>query len=88
MNNQNKQALIERVEAALETIRPHLIVDGGNVELVEITDDMRVLIRWIGMCETCSMSEMTLKAGINEAIKSKVPEITGVEATNGIVFTR
>jgi len=88
MDNQNKQALIERVEAALETIRPHLIVDGGNVELVEITDDLRVLIRWIGMCETCSMSEMTLKAGINEAIKSKVPEITGVEATNGVVFAR
>jgi Fe-S cluster biogenesis protein NfuA len=88
MDNQNKQALIERVEAALETIRPHLIVDGGNVELVEITDDLRVLIRWVGMCETCSMSEMTLKAGINEAIKSKVPEITGVEATNGVVFAR
>jgi Fe-S cluster biogenesis protein NfuA len=88
MDHQIKQDLTERVEAALQTIRPHLIVDGGNVELVEITEDKRVLIRWIGMCETCSMSEMTLKAGINEAIKSKVPEIIGVEATNGIAFAR
>jgi Fe-S cluster biogenesis protein NfuA len=87
MNEQNKQALIERVEEALQTVRPHLIVDGGNVELVEITDDMRVLIRWVGMCESCSMSAMTLKAGINEAIRSKVPEIVSVEATNGVVFS-
>lgn len=74
--------LNERVEAALETIRPHLRVDGGDVELVEVTDDMRVLIRWMGMCQSCSMSEMTLRAGIQETIRNKVPEIVGVEAVN------
>ncbi len=76
-----------RVESALESIRPHLLVDGGNVELVEVTDDMRVLIRWVGMCESCSMSAMTLKAGISEAVRSKIPEIISVEAVNGVVFS-
>jgi Fe-S cluster biogenesis protein NfuA len=79
-----KEQLIARVEDALSTIRPHLLVDGGNVEVVDITDDMRVKIRWMGMCETCSMSGMTLKAGITEAIRGKIPEITGVDPVNGI----
>jgi Fe-S cluster biogenesis protein NfuA len=77
-----QQNLSDRVEAALETIRPHLRVDGGDVELVEVTGDMHVKVRWMGMCESCSMSEMTLRAGIQEAIRSKVPEIVGVEAIN------
>ncbi len=86
MNDQEKKDLALRVEQALETVRPHLQVDGGNVEVVEITEDMRVLIRWTGMCESCSMSAMTLRAGITEAIKGKIPEIMGVEAVNGVVF--
>ena len=79
-----KQHLIDRVEEALQTVRPHLDVDGGGVELVEITDDMQVRIRWTGMCESCAMSTMTLRAGIYEAIRGKIPEIVGVEAVNGI----
>lgn len=86
MNDSEKKALIERAVIALETVRPHLKVDGGDVEIVDITDDLCVQIRWIGMCESCSMSAMTLRAGITEAIKSKIPEITGVEAINGVVF--
>lgn len=78
----DKSILNERVEAALETIRPHLRIDGGDVELVEVTDDMHVKIRWMGMCQSCSMSGMTLRAGIQEAIQSKIPEIVGVEAVN------
>jgi Fe-S cluster biogenesis protein NfuA len=78
----DKKHLNERVEAALETIRPHLRVDGGDVELVEVTDDMHVKIRWMGMCQSCSMSDMTLRAGIQEAIRSKIPEILGVEAVS------
>jgi len=78
----DKKNLNERVEAALETIRPHLRVDGGDVELVEVTDDMHVKIRWMGMCESCAMSAMTLRAGIQEAVQSKIPEILGVEAVN------
>ncbi|HNE28630.1 MAG TPA: NifU family protein [Saprospiraceae bacterium] len=78
-----KEQLFLRVEDALRTIRPHLNVDGGDVELVDITDDLHVKIRWIGMCETCHMSDMTLRAGIAEAIRIKIPEIAGVEAING-----
>lgn len=78
----DKQQLLERIEEALSTVRPHLVTDGGDVELVELTDDMHVKIRWKGMCESCSMSGMTLRAGIQEAIKGKIPEIVGVEAIN------
>jgi Fe-S cluster biogenesis protein NfuA len=79
-----KETLLQRVEDALSTVRPHLRVDGGDVEVVEVTDDMHVKIRWTGMCESCSMSAMTLRAGIAEAIKGKIPEIMGVEAVNGL----
>lgn len=78
----DKQELLERIEDALSTVRPHLHVDGGDVELVDVTDDMHVKIRWKGMCESCSMSGMTLRAGIQEAIRGKIPEIAGVEAVN------
>lgn len=74
---------MEKIEAALDTVRPHLKVDGGDVELVELTDDLQVKIRWMGMCESCSMSGMTLRAGIQEAIKGKIPEITDVVPING-----
>jgi Fe-S cluster biogenesis protein NfuA len=80
----DRQQMLERIEDALESIRPHLRVDGGDVELVELTDDMHVKIRWMGMCESCSMSAMTLRAGIQEAIRGKIPEVVGVEAINGV----
>ena len=76
--------LIEKIEDALQSVRPHLEADGGDVEVVEVTDDMIVKVKWIGNCENCFMSIMTMKAGIEEAIKAKVPEIKGVEAINGI----
>jgi Fe-S cluster biogenesis protein NfuA len=78
----DKQQMLDRIEDALSTVRPHLRVDGGDVEVVELTDDMHVKIRWVGMCESCSMSGMTLRAGIQEAIRGKIPEIVGVEAVN------
>ena len=77
--------LLERVDAALESVRPHLKVDGGNVEVVGVTEDMHVQIKWMGNCESCNMSAMTLRAGIDEAIRSKIPEIKGVVAINGVV---
>ena len=84
MSGAEHQALVEKVDAALEEIRPHLKVDGGNIEVVEITDDMRVKIKWLGNCEFCSMSAMTMKAGVEQTLKSKVPEIQSIEAINGI----
>ncbi len=75
-------SLLERVEAALNTIRPYLETDGGNVSIEEITPDNVVKLKLLGACGSCPMSIMTLKAGIEEAIKKAVPEITGVEALN------
>ena len=79
-----KEHLLERVNQALDSVRPHLKVDGGDVEVVDVTDDMHVQIKWMGNCESCSMSTMTLRAGIEQAIKSKIPEIKGVVALNGV----
>jgi Fe-S cluster biogenesis protein NfuA len=80
-----KQDLFDRVDSALDDIRPHLAVDGGNIEIVEITENSEVVIRWLGNCEFCSMSAMTMKAGVEQAIKSKVPQIKGIKAENGVV---
>lgn len=74
--------MIERVEAALEKIRPFLVADGGDVKVLEITDDLVVRLELLGACGTCPMSPMTMKAGVEEAIKKEIPEITGVEAVN------
>ncbi|MGB0918812.1 MAG: NifU family protein [Flavobacteriales bacterium] len=71
-----------KVEDALQTMRPFLEADGGDMELVDITDEMVVQVRLLGSCKTCGMSEMTLKAGIEEAVKRSVPEIVAVEAVN------
>ncbi|MFT6335612.1 MAG: Fe-S cluster biogenesis protein NfuA [Saprospiraceae bacterium] len=84
MSSTEQQALIDRVDAALESIRPHLMVDGGNIEVVEITDDMTVKVKWLGNCEFCSMSAMTMKAGVEQTLKSKIPEIKSIEAINGL----
>ncbi|HZX59077.1 MAG TPA: NifU family protein [Mucilaginibacter sp.] len=75
-------SLLEQVEAALNTIRPYLETDGGNVSVEEITPEKVVKLKLLGSCGSCPMSIMTLKAGIEEAIKKAVPEITGVEALN------
>ena len=72
--------LRDRVEEALETMRPFLAADGGDMELVNITDDMVVQLRLLGSCKDCNMSEMTLKAGVEEAVKRSVPQIKSVEA--------
>jgi Fe-S cluster biogenesis protein NfuA len=74
--------LQQKVEDALNTIRPYLEADGGNVEIVEITADNIVKLQLQGACKTCNMSHMTMRSGIEETIKKSVPEIRGVEAVN------
>lgn len=74
--------ILQRVEEALESIRPYLITDGGNVRIVDITEDMIVNLELLGACGTCPMSAMTLKAGVEESIRKAVPEIRGVYAIN------
>lgn len=75
-------SLLDQVEAALDTIRPYLETDGGNVSVEEITPEKVVKLKLLGSCGSCPMSIMTLKAGIEQAIQKAVPEITGVEAIN------
>lgn len=70
----------EEVEAALEKIRPALQADGGDVELVDVTDDGVVRVRLIGVCSSCPMAMMTLKNGIERVLKEEIPEIRAVEA--------
>jgi Fe-S cluster biogenesis protein NfuA len=85
MTNKGKfqlEELTEKVEIALNAIRPYLEQDGGNVRILEITGDKRVILELLGACGSCPMSTMTLKAGVEESIKRAVPEITGVEAVN------
>jgi Fe-S cluster biogenesis protein NfuA len=68
----------EEVEKVLEMVRPGLQADGGNVELVEVTADGIVKVRLTGACGSCPMSTMTLKMGIERAVKEKVPGIVEV----------
>ncbi|MBK7668557.1 MAG: NifU family protein [Sphingobacteriaceae bacterium] len=72
--------LHQRVEDALQTIRPYLEADGGDVEIIEITSDNIVKLELKGACKTCNMSHMTMRAGIEETIKKSVPEIRGIES--------
>lgn len=78
----NKEELTIKINIAIDQLRPFLNADGGDMELVEITDDAVVKVRLLGACSDCSMSLMTLKAGIEEAVKRAAPEIKSVEAVN------
>jgi Fe-S cluster biogenesis protein NfuA len=78
----NKEELTVKINISLEELRPFLVADGGDMELVEITDDGIVRVRLLGACSDCSMSLMTLKAGLEESIKKIAPEIKSVEAIN------
>jgi Fe-S cluster biogenesis protein NfuA len=73
----------EKIEEALSSVRPFLMMDGGNVELVKIDEEGVVTIKLLGACSGCSMSHMTMKAGIEEAIKKVLPEVRSVVAING-----
>jgi Fe-S cluster biogenesis protein NfuA len=72
--------LEQKIEIALNSMRPFLQADGGDVELVDITDEMEVQLRLLGNCSSCSMSSMTMKAGIENGLKSAIPQITKVTA--------
>ena len=69
----------DRVEKVINRIRPAVHMDGGDIQLVDVVDGV-VKLRLVGSCSGCPSSTMTLKAGIERAIRAEVPEITGVEA--------
>jgi Fe-S cluster biogenesis protein NfuA len=72
--------IFKKVNDSLNTIRPYLEADGGGITLVEVTDDLTAKVELHGACTTCSMSNMTMKAGVEGAIRAAVPEIKAVEA--------
>lgn len=84
MSDTDKIALLKEIDAAVESVRPHLAVDGGNIEIVDVTEDLIVKVKWLGNCEMCNMSAMTMKAGVEQVIKDKLPQIKAVEAINGV----
>lgn len=82
MTKAKNQDLIARVEKVIDQIRPYLQADGGNIKFVKISDDNVVYVELQGACKGCPMSMMTLKSGVEEAMKKAIPEIKSVEAVN------
>ena len=80
--NASNQELADKVDQALNEVRPYLETDGGNVRVLEVSDDHVVTLELLGACGSCPMSVMTMKAGIEETIKRQVPEIQDVRAVN------
>ncbi|NIJ51897.1 NifU family protein [Dyadobacter arcticus] len=78
----SKERTIELIEQALETVRPYLHADGGDVKLIEVTDDLIVKLELQGSCQSCPMSAMTFRAGLEESIRKAVPYVTKVVSIN------
>jgi Fe-S cluster biogenesis protein NfuA len=78
----SKEELTLKIETSLDSIRPYLKTDGGDVKVKDITDDQVVQLEFMGACGNCSMSSMTFKAGVEAAIRRDVPEIKAVEVIN------
>ncbi|PKO97834.1 MAG: hypothetical protein CVU14_09240 [Bacteroidetes bacterium HGW-Bacteroidetes-9] len=77
-----KEELTVKVKNIIEQIRPYLQADGGDISFVELTDDNVVNVELQGSCGSCPFSRMTLKNGVEEAVKKALPEIKSVEALN------
>jgi len=76
------EELTQKIETSLDSIRPYLRADGGDVKVKDITPENIVRLEFVGACGHCSMSSMTFKAGVEAAIKRDVPQIKGVEVIN------
>ena len=77
--NMDKESILRKVKNVLEQVRPYLQQDGGDVNFVELTDDMVVVVELTGACGSCPYSTMTLKNGIETVMKKAIPEIAAVE---------
>jgi len=75
MSEKDRKKILERINSALNKIRPYLEADGGDITLEEITDEMIVKVRLHGACQGCPFSYQTLKAGVEQALRKEVPEI-------------
>lgn len=76
----NKEATILKINQAIDQLRPFLHADGGDMEFVELTEDAIVKVKLLGACSDCSMSHMTMRAGLEEALKIVAPEVSSVVA--------
>lgn len=74
-----EEEIIRKIEEAIKQLRPFLEADGGDIQLIRVKDNI-AQVKLLGACKGCSMSAMTLKAGVEESVKKAVPEITAVEA--------
>jgi Fe-S cluster biogenesis protein NfuA len=82
MNNNLREEIIQKIDSAISEVRPYLNADGGDVELVDLTEDNTVKVRLTGACDGCPFSMMTLKAGIEQAIRKKFPEMKELVAVD------
>ena len=82
----NDENIINKIEEALTQVRPYLESDGGDIRLVEVTDDYVVKVKLLGACSDCQVSIMTLKAGVEQAIKKVLPEVKEVVDVDKIEF--
>ena len=80
--DQNKEEIIKKVHNVIEQIKPYLQQDGGDIEFVEYTDENIVNVKLLGACGSCPYSTMTLKNGVESAMKKAIPEVKSVEAIN------
>jgi len=78
----NSEKIKQKIIAELENVRPFLQNDGGDIELVEITDDYTVIVKLLGACGTCPTSVITLKIGVENYLKQKIPEVKEVVNAN------
>lgn len=79
---QNREEITKKVQNVIEQIRPYLQQDGGDIEFVELTNSNIVNVKLLGACGSCPYSTMTLKNGVESAMKKAIPEIVSVEAIN------
>lgn len=77
-----KAELLKRVNQTLDMVRPYLQADGGDISVVELTDDLVLKVKLLGACGSCPFSVQTLKVGVEQAIKRDIPEITEVVAVD------
>jgi Fe-S cluster biogenesis protein NfuA len=80
--HQNQEALRERIDRALEELRPFLRSDGGDITVMAVKEDLTVEVELQGACAHCAQAAMTMKAGVEEAVRRAVPEVTRVVAVN------
>ena len=80
MEAQDKKELIQKIDTVLDEIRPHLRIDGGDIEVVDVSDDMDISLRFLGNCQSCSLSDMTMSIGVEQAIRKRIENVKSIKS--------